>query len=148
VVQEVMLAVHRAMADWEPSNRAGSFRAWLAEAARRITLQVVRQRGKADCGTGGSSVRAVLESIQAADDGAADEESENRRWLFFCAAAEVEGQVHESTWHAFWRTAVENESVESVARELGFSVGNVYSARCRVMARIRRRIDELSRDER
>ena len=46
VVQDVMVAVHRAMDQWEPSRRAGSFRAWLAEAARRLTLQALRQRDK------------------------------------------------------------------------------------------------------
>ena len=55
VVQEVMLAVHRAMDGWRPSNRAGSFRAWLAEAARRLTLQVLRQRDKRDRGAGGDA---------------------------------------------------------------------------------------------
>ncbi len=146
VVQEVMCAVHRAMADWQPSHRAGSFRAWLAEAARRISLQLIRQRSRAGQAVGGSAAQDVLDAVEveAAETG---EPIEDQRWLFFCAAAEVESEVSESTWRAFWQTAVENEPPGAVASDLGFSVGNVYSAKCRVLARIRRRVEKISRGE-
>ena len=146
VVQEVLVAVHRAMGDWRPSHRPGSFRAWLAEAVRRISLQVIRQRGRAGRTIGGSAAEAVLNSVGVEPEAASDS-IDDQRWTFFCAAAEVESDVQESTWRAFWLTAVENRSPESVASELGFSVGNVYSAKCRVLARIRRRIEEMSRGE-
>lgn len=142
VVQEVMVAVHKAMDSWKPSQRAGSFRAWLAEAARRITLQTVRKRDRRDRAVGGSD-RGSLELVVAAPTTTSDEEDLNR-WRFFCAAAAVERDVHPSTWRAFWLTAVENRPAASVARELGFSVGNVYSAKCRVLDRIRKHVQESS----
>ena len=40
VVQEVLIAVHKSAANWSPSGHVGSFRAWLAEAARRVTMQI------------------------------------------------------------------------------------------------------------
>jgi RNA polymerase sigma-70 factor (ECF subfamily) len=145
VVQEVMVAVHRAMNSWQPSQRTGSFRAWLAETARRLTLQTLRQRDKRDRAAGTSAVRAVLEQVEAPPAPLADQEDE-RRWAFFCAAACVEQEVQELTWRAFWLAAVEGRPAAEIARELNTSVGNVYSAKCRVLDRIRRRVQELSGD--
>lgn len=142
VVQDVMVAVHRAMEAWTPTHRAGSFRAWLGEAARRVTLQTIRQRDKRDRGAGGTAVRAALELAEAPVPPATDE-ADAQRWAFFCAAACVEQEVNELTWRAFWLAAVEGRPAAAIARELGTTVGNVYSAKCRVLDRIRRRVQEL-----
>src|SRR5437763_12887677 len=48
VVQQVLVAVHQAIAGWKPSGRAGSFRAWLLQTARRISLRSVRDRSHRD----------------------------------------------------------------------------------------------------
>jgi RNA polymerase sigma-70 factor (ECF subfamily) len=146
VVQEVLAAVHRAMDGWKPTHRAGSFRAWLGEAARRLTLQVMRQRDKRDRATGGSSAPIALELLETPALPTQDDE-DSQRWKFFCAAGCVENEVHEATWRAFWLTAVEGKSAAAAASELGWTVGNVYSAKCRVLNRIRRRVEELSEDE-
>jgi RNA polymerase sigma-70 factor (ECF subfamily) len=143
VVQEVMLAVHRAMDGWRPSNRTGSFRAWLAEAARRVTLQVLRQRDKRDRGAGGDARQGVLAEVAAPSATAVAEDEDEQRWLFFCAAASVEQEVQPKTWRAFWLAAVDGVSAAAVAAELEMTVGNVYSAKCRVLDRIRRRVAEL-----
>jgi RNA polymerase sigma-70 factor (ECF subfamily) len=147
VVQEVMLAVHRAMDGWRPSNRVGSFRAWLAEAARRITLQVLRQRDKRDRGAGGDARHGALAEVAAPSATAVTEVEDEQRWLFFCAAASVEQEVQPTTWRAFWLAAVDGLSAAAVARELDMTVGNVYSAKCRVLDRIRRRVAEWAEEE-
>ena len=75
---------------------------------------------------------------QCADEALAEEiEQEYRRQLFRTVAAEVRPQVQPTTWQAFWRTAVEGESSVEVARQLELSIGAVYAARSRVMARIK-----------
>jgi DNA-directed RNA polymerase specialized sigma24 family protein len=55
----------------------------------------------------------------------------------------VRGEVQEATWQAFWRTAVDGEEAQRVGDELGLSVGAVYIARTRVLARIREAVREL-----
>lgn len=146
VVQEVMLAVHAVIGDWQPSHRPGSFRAWLAEAARRITLQTLRERSRLGQGQGGNASAVALENIaQSPSDWQTGEDF--RRWAFFAAAGEVERSVGETAWQAFWLTAVEGEPAEEVARKLGMGIGAVYTAKCRVLARIRQRAARLVGDD-
>src|SRR5262249_61134789 len=60
------------------------------------------------------------------------------RW----AAEEVRSEFAPKTWPAFWRPGVDGRSPGDVAAELGLSVGAVYIARSRVLARLRLRIGQ------
>ena len=68
------------------------------------------------------------------------------RRLFRWAADEVRGEFAPATWRAFWQTAVEDRPPGEVAAELGLSVGAVYVARSRVLARLKRRIAQFDDD--
>jgi RNA polymerase sigma-70 factor (ECF subfamily) len=72
-------------------------------------------------------------------------DAEYRRQLFLWAAGEVRGEFTDSTWQAFWQTAVEGRDTKSVSAELGISAGAVYIARSRVIARLRQRVEEFER---
>lgn len=140
VVQEVLVAVHKQAAKWVPSGRAGSFRAWLAEVARRITMQILRQRERIGRGTGGSSAFARLSETSKDDE---QSEAEDRAWEFYCVAAVVERETNPIHWQAFWMTAIEGMNAEEVAAKLNMRSGSVYSAKCRVLTRLKRAIDQL-----
>ena len=73
----------------------------------------------------------------------AEFEREYRQQLLLCAAEQIRGEFRESTWSAFWRTCIDGRSVAEVADELDMSVGNVYVARSRIIARLRVRVNEL-----
>ena len=101
-------------------------------------------------GSGATSVQELLEA-QPADDPSATAlfDHEYKRQLFQSAASEVKGEFAPATWQAFWQTAVEDRPPAEVAAELGLSVGSVYVARSRVLARIRRqRSNDLAKNQR
>ena len=147
LVQEAMLAVARAVHAWVPDRSRGRFRDWLRRIARNLTVNFVTRRKHQVWGSGDTDVQRLLEAEQ--DSGADAEvsrmfEIEYRRELFRVAAARVQACVKESTWQAFWLSTIDDLPIGEVARRLGLSVGSVYIARSRVMARL---TDEVRRFE-
>ena len=67
---------------------------------------------------------------------------EHRREVFRWAARQVRREFHQTTWDAFWLTAVEGRTVEAVAKELAKNPGAVYAARSRVIRRIQEKVAE------
>jgi RNA polymerase sigma factor (sigma-70 family) len=146
LTQEVFRAVAGAIDRWDLDPARGSFRSWLFRIARNliVNLLTARKRQSAGYGTGDTDIMALLEAQAAAEpEASALFDIEYRRRLFAWAAERVRGEVHESTWQAFWRTGVEGQDVPSVAKALGMSPGAVYVARSRVMARLRGEIESV-----
>lgn len=146
VAQEVLLAVHAVAPQWEPSNQSGSFRAWLFETARRSCLHAMRKRRRAMEGLHDDAVAGDAPDVLSQL--AANETNCWEQWAFCAAASVVQNEVEPSTWQAFWLTAVENVPAAEVANRLSLSVGNVYTAKSRVLGRLRRCASELSMSER
>lgn len=141
--QEVFQATAKAIDGWRRRTDRGSFRAWLFHVARNIMINALRYRQRHPVGVGGSDIKDLLDQ-QPAD----DEESrllafEYERHLFLWAADDVKKEFRATTWQAFWQTAVEGRSVGEVAQDLKISLGAVYIARSRVMARLREKIQEV-----
>jgi RNA polymerase sigma-70 factor (ECF subfamily) len=125
----------------------GRFRTWLFRIARNLSINLLASRRHAQ-GSGDTGVQALLEQQPGPNgDESALFEREYKRELFGRAAARVRGQFRESSWQAFWRTSVEGEGVVEAAQSLGLSVGAVYIARSRVMARLREEIQRLEGEQ-
>jgi RNA polymerase sigma factor (sigma-70 family) len=145
--QDVFRTVSQAIDRWDIDPARGSFRGWLSRIARNLLVNFLTRRPYRLRGSGSTSVQDLLEA-QPADDPSATAlfEAEYRRRLFRWAADEVKGEFAATTWDAFWQTAVEGRTPAEVAAEVGLSVGAVYIARSRVLARLRRRIGELGEE--
>ena len=70
-------------------------------------------------------------------------EADYYRSIFNWAAERIRSEFQESTWQAFWRTAIEERDGKEVAESLGLSVGAVYVAKSRVIARLKEEIRSL-----
>ena len=70
-------------------------------------------------------------------------ELEYRRELYLLAAASVQNEVRLNTWRAFELTVIQQVSAKQVAAELGRSEGSIYTARSRVVRKLRDAIKKL-----
>lgn len=145
LVQEVMLAVARAIEGWVPDEDRGRFRDWLHRIARNLMVNFLTRRKHQVWGTGKSDVQRMLEAKSGAEAAITHMfETEFRREGFRWAARRVQQEVKQSTWQAFWMSAIDDVPINEVARQLGMSVGSVYIARSRVMARLRQAVSSQS----
>jgi RNA polymerase sigma-70 factor (ECF subfamily) len=146
--QEVFRAVAGAARRWTPDPKLGSFRGWLYRIARNLLVNSLRYQRRHGRATGGSNIQRLLEiQPNGEDDDAGEIDAEYRRSLFLLAAESIQRDFSHSTWQAFWQTAVLSRDVAAVAVELDLSVGAVYIARSRVLARLRDRVQELAGEE-
>jgi len=138
VVQDVLAAVARSVEGWLGTPGRGPFRAWLLTIARNLTVNALTRGKHRTLVTGNRDVADWL-TQQADKNGDAESQidGEYRRELFRYSAERVRDEVAERTWQAFWRSTVGQEPIAAVAAELKMSVGSVYIARSRVMARLR-----------
>lgn len=137
LTQDVMTAVLDAVQHWEPDEKRGRFRTWLYAVVRNKTISAMRCRRPGTRGTGETGMLQRLAAVPATE--AFDDEV--RRAAFHQAAEIVRQQVQPATWNAFWQTSVLGQSVEDAAQALRLSIGSVYAARSRVVARLRHEIE-------
>lgn len=148
LTQEVLRAVSKSIGrlDYDPSR--GSFRAWLFAVVRSKMSDLLAARTRQPQGSGDTDANHRLAEAPAPhEDGDEDWSREHEHRLFVWAAEKVRTEVTESTWRAFWLTAVEGKRGQVVARELGLSVAAVYLAKSRVMARIKDQILPLQEED-
>ncbi len=144
LTQEVLTAVERSLDSFDSSR--GSFRGWLYQITRNLVVNHFT-RGRGPVGTGDSHAAQILaQQPQPNHETSTLFWLEYRRALFQLAASVARSEFHALTWEAFWLTAVESRSIESVAEELGKSQGAVRVARCRVLARLRVIVSEQGSD--
>lgn len=144
LAQQVLVSISKKISEWQVDPNRARFRTWLNQVTRNAAVNAVTRR-RADRGIGGTSAMVLINGKAAND--CSDEEVfdlESRRQLFRRAADDLRDEFQLATWNAFWLTAIEGLSAAKVAEETGKSVGAVYVARCRVMARLQEKVRHLS----
>ena len=147
LAQEVLQTVTSTVGRFDYDPRKGTFRGWLFTVTRNQLRKLIARRNRQPRGTGDSGVREMLEQQPSAESDEAQWEKDYQRRLFSHAAGRIRGSFRVTTWQAFWQTAVEARPGESVADELGITVGAVYIAKSRVLARLRQVVRELGDEE-
>lgn len=146
--QEVLAAVHDRVESWDAETSKGSLRAWLFRVARNVAIDAIRRRARQASASGDTGVAQLLAELPNTEEAQASAfKWEYQRAMFQHVAQQVRPEVKDATWQAFWLTAIEGQSAERVAKKLEVSVGTIYTAKCRVVARIRDKIAELDDDD-
>jgi len=147
--QDVFRAVARAIERFQPDPGLGSFRGWLFRIANNLIINVLAAQRRHFRGSGDTDIQRLMED----QPDPAGEESvlfhvEYQRRLLAWAAERVPPAFSNATWQAFWMTGVEVRTPQEVAASLGMSIGTVYQYKSRVVARIRREIEQIERESR
>lgn len=136
VAQESMRAVAQAIGKFEYDPQRGKFRNWLLTVVRsKLHNFVARQQRQPELP--GNTVLQFKLDRDATGPDESDWEAEYHRRIFHWAAKRIRSEFHESTWQAFWRTTIDEHDGKEVAESLGLSVGAVYVAKSRVIARLK-----------
>lgn len=144
VAQEVFTAVAGAVHRFDPDREDGAnsgprarFSTWLATIADRKTIDALR-RARVRPASG-----HAFDAVAARDTDSRLLRFEGRRRLFLAAAADIQNEMSPTAWEAFWRTAIDGDSAERVAKTLGMTAGAVYAAKARTMRKLVERIRAL-----
>ncbi len=135
--QEVLRAVAACVGRLEYDPGRGSFRNWLFTIVRRKLSTWRSTRRNRLRGSGDSATQEFLDQCPAPAPDEAEWEAEWEDQVFSWACAQVRKDVTDTTWQAFWRTALEGQPTKRVAAELGLTPTAVYLARHRILARLK-----------
>ena len=148
VTQDVLAAVDKRVDTWNDDPQKGKFRGWIFRVARNIAVDKFLERSRKAAASGDSRIVKMLAEWPDSDEtNSTAFWMEYRRALMHWAAKKVRPEVSEPAWKSFWLTAIEGQKSEDVAEQLDMSVGGVYTAKCRVFARIRKVVSQFSEEE-
>ncbi len=142
LAQQVLIAVAGAIDRFEPDADRGKFRTWLRTIARNAIINALA-RQVPDRAAGGSDMIDLLCQLPDSDEITRTLTLDYRRQIFHVAAEQISGEFEPTTWQAFWDTVVLGKSVSQVAVSMKRSTGSVYTARSRVMSRLKQKVQEL-----
>jgi RNA polymerase sigma-70 factor (ECF subfamily) len=145
VAQDVLQAIAASIGRLDYDRQRGTFRAWLLTLTRNKLCDFLERQYRQTPGTGDSEMLRLLAAVQSpSDSDAAMWDAEYEQRLFESGVELIRGDFQESTWQAFWRTSVDGKDPSAVADELNLSVGAVYTAKSRVLARLKRELQNIA----
>jgi RNA polymerase sigma-70 factor (ECF subfamily) len=137
LVQDVLVVLVEKLPEFK-YDPGKSFRGWL----RTIALNKWRERCRRHAALPAQAGDSGLSSVAIEPDWGFEEE-EYRQQLVRRALAIMQAEFEPTTWKACWEFVVSGRPAAEVARELGVSVDVVYSAKSRVLRRLRQEMDGL-----
>jgi RNA polymerase sigma-70 factor (ECF subfamily) len=138
LVQEVLLSVSRDLRSFDHPGKPGAFRGWLKAIMINRLRKFWRSRDRHPQAHGDSDIDARLAQL---DDPTSELSHiwnlEHDQYVLRQLLALAEPHFEPTTWKAFCRVALEGETAEAVAREMGISKNAVIVAKCRVLNKLR-----------
>ncbi len=143
--QEVFRSVATAINDFRSDPNGGGFRAWLWTITRNKIRDHFRRASGQPGASGGTDAHMNLQELpdsppsEDSDKGDVELSQLSRR-----ALEQVKLEFEDKTWKAFWRVAVEGDSVTDIAADLGVTKWAIYKAKARVVRRLRQELGDVT----
>ncbi len=145
VVQEVFRSVWSKISNFRRTGTGSTFRGWLWVITQNKLRDLYRSRHRAFRSEGGTDARIRLnllaqdteDSTQCPAAGATENQELIQRAIDL-----VKAEVKPQTWEAFWLTTIDGLTAIETAERLNIKIGSVYTARCRVLTRLRNVLGE------
>jgi RNA polymerase sigma-70 factor (ECF subfamily) len=147
LTQEVLSVLVKELPAFDHSGNTGAFRHWL----RQVTVNRARgfwRSGKVrPIATGDTRFLKMVDQLEDDHSGLTERwNREHDRHVLQRLLVQIESEFSEVTLSAFRRLVFDNETAEQVAGELGLTVGATYSAKSRVLRKLRTSAEGLLDD--
>ena len=144
LAQDVLVVVLRKLPSFEHNGRAGAFRKWLRMIVVNCSRDFWSSKRIRPASPGSTQFLNVLNSL-------GDDSSElTQKWnqdhdvyVMKKLMKDVQALVEPVTWQAFQLTSVEGKSPAEAAQQLKIAVGSVYTAKSRVLSKLRALAENL-----
>ena len=138
LIQEVLAIVFRRLPDLK-YDRQGSFRGWL----RAVTLNKYRERRRIKTLPFVDESASFVEGLASVPQAESTWDLDYGRLLLIQAMDKMQCDFEPATWQALLAVMRENLSVEQASKQHNVSPWTIYSARSRLMRRLRDQLDGM-----
>ena len=138
LIQEVLAIVFRRLPDLK-YDRQGSFRGWL----RTVTLNKYRERRRIKTLPLVDESASFVEGLASVPQAESTWDLDYGRLLLTRAMDKMQCDFEPATWQALLAVMRENLSVEQASKQHNVSPWTIYSARSRLMRRLRDQLDGM-----
>lgn len=152
VVQETVICVAKEIAKFRRDRAMGSFKGWLRNITRWRIADQLRKRATPPCKGADDAIGDPVPVLEEIPDPAGSGletlwEEEWRTNLFAAAVERAKRRVREEDYQIFDLYVIKEWPVLKVARTLGVSIGQVYIAKHRVSALIKKQLRALEKKQ-
>lgn len=138
LVQDVLSIVFRRLPDFQ-YDASGSFRGWL----RTVTLNKFREKKRKKVTDVSIASNSMLEQIASLSRAESTWDLDYAQMLLQQTMTLMESDFHPGTWKAIRAVMAQGMTVDQAAEATGVSVWTIYSAKARLMKRLREELKGL-----
>ena len=145
VGQEVFRAVFKGIDRFRREKAADTYRGWLWSITRNKVSDLWRGKFGQAQAAGGTAMKNAIEQVPewVEEYSLSTHVVDDKTEIVHRALQLVKVEFREKTWQAFWLITMEQKSAQDVAQQLDMKLGAIYTAKSRVLRRLREELADL-----